>query len=62
MVVIILIFLKYTNTQTFYPTVKVMKFLMQTLHVSIEQMVSDYFKVQLHVSFAVIIIFIQHIS
>lgn len=39
-----------------------MKFLMQALHVSIEQMVSDYFKVQLQVSFAVIIIFIQHIS
>lgn len=61
-VVIISILLKYTNTQSFYPTVKVMKFLMQALHVSIDQMVSDYFKVQLHVSFAVIIVFIQHIS
>lgn len=39
-----------------------MKFLMQTLHVPFEQMVSDYFKVQLQVSFAVIIIFIQRIS
>lgn len=39
-----------------------MKFLMQTLHVFIEQMVSDYFKVQLQVSFVVIIIFIQHTS